>query len=240
VTDPTTLPSINIHTVAQPPTGHLAVFSQPGGNSGLQQRQTLEIGVTNQQIALIATTQIETKIRERIGDFRKSLEDLRKQEVALVNSQNAILESWCRDRVAEDATNVTSLAAALKPFTGRDLTTSYGVAAYNARTRRLSATASFNSGEVSVPYTYTAEAPATFIADVDRLTELSRSIKDAEERIRQAKLTLSNMDAVARQAEASIAQSTLNQTEEGRKMADAIREAAADGNVDDLIRRLQV
>lgn len=243
MTESSPTPSVIINTVPQPATAlpqGMAVYSNPGSAGGLQQRHTVDIGVTNQQIALIATTEIEKKIRNRIGEYRKALEELRKEETSLVNSLNAILESWCREQVSADSTNINALAAALRPFTGRDLTTSYGVASYNPRTRRLTATATFASGDFSLSHSYTAEASTSFIASTDQITLLSRQIKEEEERIRQAKLTLSNMDAVARQAEASIAQSTLNQTAEGKAMAEAIQNAASEGNVDDLIRRLQI
>lgn len=242
-TSTTVHPSVVINTapgIADTVPKGMAIFSQPGEAGGLQQRQTVDLGVSNAQVASIAVTRIEKAIRLKIGDLRAQLDALMKAQTARVKAQNEVLDGWCKTMTAADSTRIATLEAALQPFTGRPLTIENGTASYNSRTHKLSATATFSSGEASISYDYQADAPATFIDGVKAIQEGEREIADLQKNILQTKAALSNMDSIERSANASIAESMLNRTAEGQAMVTAIEKASESGNVDDLIRQLSV
>lgn len=243
MTETPSSPSVVINTAPgvqdRVPQG-MAIFSNPGDAGGLQQRQTVDLGVSNEQVASIAVTRIEKAIRLKIGELRAQLEVLLKAQTTRVRDQNTILDTWCKTQTDDDQPRITALQEALKPFTGRPLTTSNGTASYNSRTHKLTAPATFESGDTTITYDYTADAPNSFIEGVKAIQEGQREIEDLQKNILQTKTALSNMDSIERSASASIAQSMLNRTEEGKRMVEAIEKASESGSVDEIIRQLSV
>ena len=239
----TPTPSVVINTAPavqdRVPQG-MAVYSDPGSEGGLQQRQTVDIGVSNAQVASIAVVRIEKSIRLKVSELRAHLEVLMKAQTTRVRDQNAILDSWCKTQTDADQARINALQEALKPFTGRALTTSNGTASYNSRTHKLSAGATFESGDTVISFIYSSDAPNSFIEGVKAIQEGQREIEDVQKQVLQTKTALSNMDSIERSATASIAESMLNRTEQGKAMVKAIETASESGNVDDLIRQLSV
>lgn len=219
--------------VNQVPQNALSTFNDIS-NTGIQTKFTME--VTTGDLVGIAVAEAEKQIRSRVAQLQRELGTANTQMNDLTGQRDTFLKTWCEDQATKD-TRVAALVASAGAYLGKPPTINHAVATYSERSGNLSARLSITGKDFQFAWEYEDAAPQMY-KDLLRSIEAQQKTVEALQRdILSARSALNNVDALERQARASIASQMAGRNEIGKQLVDAIRGTV---NAEGLIEHLRV
>lgn len=215
------------------------VLAQYQDAAGAQIQTQFKMELDQNALVSIAVADAEKGIRTRLSDL------IRQQKVAsesLTQSrtlQSQYLENFTRDALAGDSTNVEALRKALVPFGVALANPAVSPAEYNERSRTVSGYVEFTdkSDRILFSRTYEAPAPASMLSAVESQKKAQKEVERLNQEILGVRSALSNVDALERQARASLAAKMAeNSGDLGKQLVEGIRGTV---NVDAIIDELR-
>lgn len=228
----TNIPGTTVVVNPGPPNA-MAVYDQVE-NAGIQTQLKLEVS-TGDMVG-IAVAEAETQIRRKVSELTKMAGLEQKALDELLSDQNEQLKSWVEGQAAEDA-RLPSLKAAAEAYLGKPPTVVYGVASYSERSGNFSGRLTVSGDNFNFAWDYEKNAGTAYQDLLKQITQQGKKVEQIKRDVMTARAALNNVDALERQAKASIASQMLSRNDVGKGLVDAVRSTI---NVGNLIDHLSV
>lgn len=200
-------PSFNIPngapvvSVTTPQTGQ--IIPTYGNAEGAQIQTQFKMELNQDSLVAITVAEAEKQIRTILGEKMRAKTEQDKTLRDLQTLQTKSLEDWTRAQSASDP-HLTPLRESLSKYF-RLSTITHSSAIYNPRTRTLNGSISFSWDGGSFVFSYEDTAPASYLSLLDEMDKTIKEINRLNNEILGARSALSNVDALERQAKASMA-----------------------------------